>query len=481
MVTALGWKLLTQEDFSDHADSGDLPAARPPQDRQLLSAHDAAHRGARVDVGGDHHRQPQVRRHPAPVGDRAARDRGAARHRRDRPSRSTSPTASPPTHGTPARRRPGSRSWCACRPSSSCASASRSSGTAIRRSPACTEGARRRRRGVGAAVGRGRTGAAGAHPAARLRRHARPALRRRASRAPPARAAAECTGNASTSPGAPTRARSRTASSSLVRIGSAASGSPARRSAAWMSRGTSPGSRPRRCASFSFTTTRSRVKARGHAGQRLDLAVVAIAGLPEQRPEAPRPACAGARRRSAARACRPGCARSRPGCARRRARKRIMRPRLSLTFAPKRANTAAMTAGGDAERGGRQRRAGEVGDVVGRAAVDGERHGARRRRGRARARRGCSSRRPSRTPQVGPPRARCARSARVRRHPGQTSRAAARGRSAARAAAPSPPAARRRRSAPAGPPAVSDAGDGELHVREPAPGRRCRTRRNDRR
>ncbi len=26
VVTALGWKLLTQEDFSDHADSGDLPA-----------------------------------------------------------------------------------------------------------------------------------------------------------------------------------------------------------------------------------------------------------------------------------------------------------------------------------------------------------------------------------------------------------------------------------------------------------------------
>src|SRR5450631_443143 len=28
VVTALGWKLLTQEDFSDHANSGDLPAGR---------------------------------------------------------------------------------------------------------------------------------------------------------------------------------------------------------------------------------------------------------------------------------------------------------------------------------------------------------------------------------------------------------------------------------------------------------------------
>ena len=84
VVTALGWKLLTQEDWSDHPDSADLPK-RPPQGRQLLPAHDAAHGGPGLDVGGDHHRQPQDHRasrrwreiaHP--------RDRRAARHARHR-------------------------------------------------------------------------------------------------------------------------------------------------------------------------------------------------------------------------------------------------------------------------------------------------------------------------------------------------------------------------------------------------------------
>ena len=48
VVTALGWKLLTQEDLSDHADSADLPAGGRAQDRQLLPAHDAADRGSRA-------------------------------------------------------------------------------------------------------------------------------------------------------------------------------------------------------------------------------------------------------------------------------------------------------------------------------------------------------------------------------------------------------------------------------------------------
>ena len=71
VVTALGWKLLTQEDWSDHADS-DLPARSRRKIGSFLPAHHAPHGRSGLDVGRNHHRQSQAPRLPAPDRDRLA-------------------------------------------------------------------------------------------------------------------------------------------------------------------------------------------------------------------------------------------------------------------------------------------------------------------------------------------------------------------------------------------------------------------------
>ena len=131
VVTALGWKLLTQEDWSDHADSSDLPAARSR--RKIGSFYPLTmpltvgpgSMSVAITIGS----RGKVEGFP-PLTEMASRaDRGAARHGRHRavdlprlPLRRE--------HGEVPRATPALRFWCACRPSSSCASASRSSGTA---------------------------------------------------------------------------------------------------------------------------------------------------------------------------------------------------------------------------------------------------------------------------------------------------------------------------------------------------------------
>ena len=86
--------------------------------------------------------------------------------------------------------------------------------------------------------------------------------------------------------GAPSRARSAPPRLRCSPIGNAESGNPRRLSSARIMRGISPGARPRKCASSSFTHHEVRLKLGGHLRQFLDIGVLAVAGLAEQQSEA---------------------------------------------------------------------------------------------------------------------------------------------------------------------------------------------------
>ena len=230
----------------------------------------------------------------------------------------------------------------------------------------------------------------------------------------------------------------RTASSSLPHRRIEASGIPQRPSSARMTAGISPSARPRRYASFSFTITRS---GRNSAATRASSSMSAFERLPAW------PSVTASRRPPAQ------AARDRQETAHAVGIVRVIDehprtvafeahhadPDCRAARAPKRANTPAMIAAGCRARLRPARRP----------------RGWRRCRSQApstdsgigaTAPRSCSTpscsrrRRPSCTPQVEPPRARCSRRA-AGRPRARTSRAAAFGRSAAhklRCAAPQP-------------------------------------------
>ena len=102
-----------------------------------------------------------------------------------------------------------------------------------------------------------------------------------------ARVAGACTGSASTSPGRAHSSAQCTASSSLGRIGSAPSGKPALRSAAWMRRGISPRVATAQIRLVFLNDDEVRVELRHGTCQGLDLTVLAVASLTQDGAEAP--------------------------------------------------------------------------------------------------------------------------------------------------------------------------------------------------